>query len=349
MSSVTHIEDHETQDVYLKSFLKPFSRWLEDPKVTEIMVNAPGEIWIERDGCEKFECVKEAGINNALLQRLATQIARVSHQAINREQPLLSAMLPGGERIQMAGPPAAGDNWALAIRRHVISDLRIEDFAGADGFDNVSIKRSAAPSDTDRRLSTLLEQRNIEQFLKDAVRSRKSILISGGTSAGKTSLLNALLSEIGDDERIITVEDTAEVKLRQPNHLGLIAVKGEMGEARINMTDLLEAALRMRPDRLILGEIRGVEAATYLRAINTGHPGSITTLHADSPRGALDQLSLMAMQAGLPLSRNETINYILSIVDIIVQVSRSAGQRTIEQIFFAPLEKPKSSTIFNDN
>ncbi len=338
MSSVAHIEDHEAQDVYLKSFLKPFSRWLDDRKITEIIVNGPGEIWIERDGAAKFERIDDAAINNALLQRLATQIARVSHQAINREQPLLSAMLPTGERIQMAGPPAAGDNWALAIRRHVVSDLRIEDFAGAGGFHDVRIKNSNEPDDADRNLATLLQSKNIEKFLREAVRLRKSILISGGTSTGKTSLLNALLSEIDDDERLITVEDTSEVKLRQPNHLSLIAVKGEMGEARINITDLLEAALRMRPDRLILGEIRGIEAAAYLRAINTGHPGSITTVHADSPQGALDQLSLMVMQAGLPLSRTETINYILSIVDIIVQVSRVNGRRVIEQIYFAPLE-----------
>lgn len=339
MSSVAHIEDHEAQNVYLKSFLEPFGRWLDDRKVTEIIVNGPGEIWIERDGVANFERVNDAAINNALLQRLATQIARVSHQAINREQPLLSAMLPRGERIQMAGPPATGDNWALAIRRHVVSDLRIGDFARADGFHDVCIKDSDEPGDADRRLATLLQAKDIESFLREAVLLRRSILISGGTSTGKTSLLNALLSEISDDERIITVEDTTEVKLRQPNHLSLIAVKGEMGEARINITDLLEAALRMRPDRLILGEIRGVEAAAYLRAINTGHPGSITTVHADSPRGALDQLSLMVMQAGLPLSRTETVNYILSIVGIIVQVSRIDGRRVIEQIYFSPLEK----------
>jgi type IV secretion system protein VirB11 len=281
-----------------------------------------------------------------LLQRLATQIARVSHQAVNREQPLLSAMLSTGERIQMAGPPAAGDNWALAIRRHVVGDLSLSDFAGEAGFGAVRVKSDERIVDGDLALCDLLQAKRIEAFLRMAVRLRKTMLISGGTSTGKTSLLNALLREVGDGERIITVEDTAEVRLRQPNHLSLIAVRGEMGEARINITDLLEAALRMRPDRIILGEIRGVEAATYLRAINTGHPGSITTVHADSPEGALDQLALMAMQAGLPLSRAETISYILSIVEIIIQVSRIDGARVIERIFFTPMEK-ENSLIFN--
>lgn len=343
MSEAAAIEVPESRDVYLKSFLKPFDRLLNAPDVTEIMVNRPGEIWIERCGASGFERIEDPAINNLLLQRLASQIARVSAQAVNREQPLLSAMLPTGERIQMAGPPASGEHWALAIRRHVVSNLALSDFAGARGFDAVRIKSDGGFTDVDRQLCEHLKTHRIEAFLRDAIMARKSILISGGTSTGKTSLLNALLREIDDQERIITVEDTSEVRLRQPNRLGLIAAKGELGEARITITDLLEAALRMRPDRIILGEIRGVEAAAYLRAINTGHPGSITTVHADSPEGALDQLALMVMQAGLPLSRSETIDYILSIVDTIIQVGRVDGERVIQQIYFAPAEKANFS------
>ena len=342
MKTLAAVDEVESQDVYLKSFLKPFERWLNERDVTEIMVNRPGEVWIERDGAAAFERIDDPSINDMLLQRLATQIARVSHQAVNREQPLLSATLSTGERIQIAGPPAAGDHWALAIRRHVVSDLSLADFAGAAGFGKVRVSSDDAIESSDRVLADLLREKRIEAFLREAVRLRKTMLISGGTSTGKTSLLNALLREVGDSERMITVEDTAEVRLRQPNHLSLIAVRGEMGEARIDIADLLEAALRMRPDRIILGEIRGVEAATYLRAINTGHPGSITTVHADSPEGALDQLALMTMQAGLPLSRTETIDYILSIVEIIIQVSRIDGARVIERIFFAPMEKENS-------
>ncbi len=161
-------------------------------------------------------------------------------------------------------------------------------------------------------------------------------LISGGTSTGKTSLLNALLRAIPAAERIITVEDTAEITLDHPNTVGLIAVKGDLGEARIGVGDLLNASLRMRPDRIILGELRGAEAVTFLRAINTGHPGSITTIHADSPHGAYEQIALMALQAGMPLGRRETIDYVRSIIDIAVHVVRdSAGGRRISEVSFA--------------
>jgi len=221
----------------------------------------------------------------------------------------------------------------------VASELTLSDFGGAQNFADVAVGRVKGVSEADRRLKELLDRGGIEEFLRGAVRARKTMLVSGGTSTGKTSLMNALLREIGAEERIITVEDASELRLSQPNHLSLSAVKGEMGEARINMTDLLEAALRMRPDRIILGEIRGVEAAAWLRAINTGHPGSITTVHADSPEGALEQLSLMTMQAGLPLSRDETIRYINSIVDTIIHVSRIDGARVIERIVFSPGEK----------
>lgn len=339
MNAVEPISATAEKDVYLKSFLKPFECWLDDPEVTEIMVNRPGEVWIERQNANGFERFDDPGINALLLQRLAVQIARVSHQAINREQPLLAASLPSGERIQIAGPPAAGENWALAIRRHVTSDLTLSDFGGIQNFAQVAIGRAKGMSETDRRLKSLLDEGRIEEFLRAAVHTRKTMIVSGGTSTGKTSLVNALLREIGDGERIITAEDAAELRLSQPNRLSLSAVKGEMGEARIKMTDLIEAALRMRPDRIILGEIRGVEAAAWLRAINTGHPGSITTVHADSPEGALEQLSLMTMQAGLPLSRDETIRYINSIVDIIIHVSRIDGARVIERIVFSPAEE----------
>ena len=135
-------------------------------------------------------------------------------------------------------------------------------------------------------------------FLREAVKERKTILISGGTSTGKTTFLNALMREVPVDERVIVVEDTAEVQLHGPNDLGLIAVKGELGEALINTDDLLQAALRLRPDRILLGELRGKEAVSFLRAVNTGHPGSFSTIHANSTSGALEQLALMVMQSG---------------------------------------------------
>ena len=153
-----------------------------------------------------------------------------------------------------------------------------------------------------------MAESNPHEFLREAVRARKTILISGGTSSGKTSFLNALLAEVPETERIVLVEDTPEIRISHPNSVGLVAIKGDMGEARITTNDLLQAALRLRPDRIVLGELRGNESVSFLRAINTGHPGSFSTIHANSSRGAIEQLALMVMQAGIGLSRQTLSN-----------------------------------------
>ena len=169
-------------------------------------------------------------------------------------------------------------------------------------------------------------------FLIRAVRSRLSILVSGGTSSGKTTFLNALLREVPAHERIVLIEDTPEIQLRHANSLGLVTVKGELGESRAGTDDLLQAALRLRPDRIVLGELRGREVVSFLRAINTGHPGSFSTIHASSPSGALEQLVLMVMQAGLGLGRDDTLAYARSMIDVIVQLGRADGRRSIVAI-----------------
>jgi type IV secretion system protein VirB11 len=162
------------------------------------------------------------------------------------------------------------------------------------------------------------------------VLNRRNVLISGGTSSGKTTLLNALVAEIPPSERLIAIEDTAELALNHQNAVGLLAARGDMGEARIDMEDLLIAALRMRPDRIILGELRGREALTFLRAVNTGHAGSLTTIHADSPERALDQLALLVLQAGIGLSWDDALRYIRRSLDLVVQLTRKNGVRVIE-------------------
>jgi type IV secretion system protein VirB11 len=169
-------------------------------------------------------------------------------------------------------------------------------------------------------------------FLRAAIAARKTILISGGTSTGKTTFLNAMLGEIPEGERVVLVEDTAELRLPGANGVGLIAVKGELGEAKVTANELLQSALRLRPDRIVLGELRGAESVSFLRAINTGHPGSFSTIHANTPRGALEQLSLMVMQTGIGLTRSDTIAYAASVIDIIVQLDRSEGRRGISAI-----------------
>ncbi len=319
--------------VYLRSFLRPIEPWLARADITEILVNRPEEIWIERHGAAQMERIAVPELTATALSRLAVQVARVNHQGVNRARPLISGRLPGGERIQIIAPPATREHLAIAIRKHMQVDLELADYAAAGAFDAVQTA-SVDPVDADDlRLRQLLDKGQIHEFLRVAIAARKNILVSGGTSSGKTTFLNALLKQIAPCERIITIEDTAEVSLDRPNALGLIAVRGDTGEASVTTEDLLQAALRMRPDRLMLGEMRGPEAFSYLRAVNTGHPGSISTIHADSPRGAIEQVALLALQARVNLGRAEIIEYARSIIDVVIQLTRSAGgQRIVSRI-----------------
>ncbi|OGS49601.1 MAG: P-type DNA transfer ATPase VirB11 [Erythrobacter sp. RIFCSPHIGHO2_12_FULL_63_10] len=308
------------RSVYLEAYLAPFRRWLDRDTVTEIMVNRPGEVWIEDATDPGMKRIETPEIDDRLVQRLAEQVARVSHQGINREHPLLGATLPDGARIQFCGPPASRKHWVMAIRRHRRLDLPL------DAYDAGPLKRETALPMPDAQEQPIA-------YLREAIRQRRTILISGGTSTGKTTFLNAMLGEIPRGERVVLVEDTPELRLPGENGVGLVAVKGEMGEAKVTSNELLQAALRLRPDRIVLGELRGAESVSFLRAINTGHPGSFSTIHANSLRGALDQLALMVMQTGIGLSRGDTIAYAASVIDVIVQLGRDDnGKRGITQI-----------------
>ncbi len=308
---------------YLARYLAPFHQWLAQNNVTEVIVNRPGEVWLEAQGEPEMIRVETPDVTTGLLSSLATQIARYSHQAISRENPLLAATLPSGDRIQIVAPGATRGEWAMAIRRHKLVDLSLDMYRGDKSRNNAQ----PITSNKIQEPPTAPVDRIIE-----AVRARKTILISGGTSSGKTTFLNALLKEVPPHERIVAIEDTAEIQLCHKNALGLVAVHGETGEAQVKTDDLLKASLRLRPDRIVVGEIRGTEAVTFLRAINTGHPGSFTTVHANTPAGALEQVAMMIMQARLGLNREETLAYIRSLVDVVVQLGRSGGERYIADI-----------------
>lgn len=332
MNMMTPIGE-EPGNIYLNSYLGPFTEWLDAGDVTEILVNRPGEVWVERIGAAQMERYDVPSVDAQLLERLAHQIARINHQGVSRETPLLAAILPGGARVQMVLPPATRCDVALAIRKHIVHDLTLEDYLETGGFNASSAEGGIKPH-IDTSLAATLAQGDILAFLRDAVAARKTILLSGGTSSGKTTLLNALLKEIPASERVIAIEDTPEIKLGRANAIGLVAVAGDQGEARVTIDDLMRASLRMRPDRLMVGELRGAETVTFLRAINTGHPGSLSTVHASSTAGAFEQVALMCMQAGLGLSRAETVHYAKSMIDIVVQMDRRAGRRAITDILF---------------
>lgn len=313
---------------YLDSFLAPLAPWLTYEDVTDIWINRPGEVWIETLG-GTIERVEEPALDERLLARLARQVAAHSSQGISRAQPLLAASLPDGSRVQVVGPPATRGGHVFAIRRHVSADLSLADWEEEDAF--AQLEGGAAEIDREHHWRTL-NGAEAAGFLRTAVRERRNIVVSGGTSTGKTTFLNALLAEIPRDERLILIEDTEEMKVRHENAVGLIAARGQLSEAEIGAEDLLMAALRMRPDRIILGELRGSEAFTFLRAVNTGHPGSMTTIHADTPARAIEQLTLLVLQAGSRLARDDVRHYVRESVDVFVQLERRKGRRRVAEL-----------------
>jgi type IV secretion system protein VirB11 len=313
---------------YLDSLLAPLAPWLTRPDVTDIYVNRAGEVWIETVGGE-IETLPCPALTEPVLARLSRQIAAASAQGISRAYPLLAASLPDGSRVQVAAPPATRGGHAVAIRRHVAASLSLEDYEEADAFGEASLAPvSLARSDRVEPVSP----GEVRAVLRQAVRGKRNVLIAGGTSTGKTTFLNALLREIPAEERLILIEDTPELEMTHRNSVGLLAARSELGEADVRAEDLLMAALRMRPDRIILGELRGPEAFTFLRAVNTGHPGSMTTIHADSPVRAIEQLALLVLQAGSRLDREDVRHYARESIDVFVQLERQAGRRKVAQV-----------------
>lgn len=317
--------------VYLRACIAPLEAFLARTDITDIYVNRPGEVWVETIG-GGIERLEDPRLTDAALLRLARQLAALTHQGLSREHPLLSATLPDGSRIQIVAPPATRGPLALAVRKQVAPKLMLADYVAAGSFDGTSTEHlNGAASETDA-LQKQIVSGDLAGALVSAVRARRNILISGGTSTGKTTFLNALLREVPEDERLILIEDTPELHVDHPNAVGLIAVRGAMGEAQVTANDLVSASMRMRPDRVILGELRGTEAFAFLRAVNSGHPGSMTTIHADSPEAAVEQLVLLVLQAGTALSRSDVREYVSGTIDVFVQLARAGGIRTIQRV-----------------
>jgi type IV secretion system protein VirB11 len=317
--------------VYLRAYLAPLTGMLARPDVTDIYVNRPGEIWAETTG-GAIERHDAPGLDQATLARLARQIAALSHQGISREHPLLSATLPDGARVQIVAPPATRGPMAIAIRKHVSPDLALGDYVATGAFAETKARQGFDKDETDRALAAMLQRGDIAGLLSAAVKARKNILVSGGTSTGKTTFLNALLREVPEEERLILIEDTPELSVGHDNMVGFLAARSALGEAQVSADDLVGASLRMRPDRIILGELRGPEAYAFLRAINTGHPGSMTTVHADSPERAVEQIVLLVLQGGTQLGREDVRHYVSRTIDVYVQLTRTGGKRRVSEV-----------------
>jgi type IV secretion system protein VirB11 len=317
----------------LNTYLLPLKSYLEQPKVSEISINKPGEIWVEIGGDMVRHAVPELDLEH--LKSLGRLVAQSTEQKISEETPLLSATLPEGFRIQVVFPPACeASTIAMSIRKQTVLDLDLEQYEAIGAFQNTIVRKGSNALDV--KLRGLLNAGAVKEFIIEAIRGKKNIIISGGTSTGKTTFFNAALKVVPSTERIITCEDAREIIIPHlPNHVHLIASKGGQGRAQITMQDLIEASLRLRPDRLMLGELRGKEAFSFMRAVNTGHPGSISTLHADTPELAIEQLILMIMQAGLGITREQIKSYVENVINVIIQLKRGPhGMRYVSEIYF---------------
>jgi len=301
--------------------------------VNEVSINRPFEAWVENKGDITYASLPELDLDH--LKSLALLVAQSTEQRISEEAPLLSATLPNGFRIQIVIPPACEPGTVgMSIRKPSTMKLDLDKYEEMGAFENTAVEELF--DENIDILNGFLKENKIKDFLHHAIVSKQNIIISGGTSTGKTTFTNAMLRSIPHEERLITCEDAREVDLSDhPNRMHLLASKGGQGRAKVTTQDLIEACLRLRPDRIIVGELRGAEAFSFLRAINTGHPGSISTLHADTPMMAIEQLKLMVMQAGLGMPPAEIKQYILNVVDIVVQLKRGAkGKRYVSEVYF---------------
>ncbi|GDX35502.1 type VI secretion protein [Alphaproteobacteria bacterium] len=323
----------------LDSFMLPLKQILDRDGVNEVSINRPHEVWVELKGDMIKEDLPSFDIDH--LKSLGRLVAQATEQRLSEEEPLLSATLPNGFRIQIVFPPACEQGCVIiSIRKPSVLKWTLEDYDKMGMFDSTSV--GEIEDKNSLILTKLLQLNRIKEFLQRSVLYKKNIIISGGTSTGKTTFTNAVIRSIPFEERLITVEDAREIDLSShPNRVHLIASKGGQGRSKVTTQDLIEACLRLRPERIIVGELRGTEAFSFLRAINTGHPGSISTLHADTPLMAIEQLKMMVMQAGLGMTPSEIVSYIRNVVDVIVQLKRgNKGRRFISEVYFRPLHDP---------
>ena len=289
--------------------LGPLEEFTDDPTVTEIMVNGADKIYVERNG--RIEFTGARFHNDEQLRRTIDKIVSKVGRRIDESSPYVDARLPDGSRVNAVIPPLALDGPALTIRRFAAEPYRTDDLVE---FGTIS--------------------GSVAEFLNACVRGRVSMLVSGGTGAGKTTTLNVLSSYIPDDERILTIEDAAELKMQQPHVVRLESRPPNIeGKGQVAIRDLVRNALRMRPDRIIVGEVRGGETIDMLQAMNTGHDGSICTIHANSPRDVLSRLETMTLMAGMELTVRAIREQIASAIDLIVHQERMKdGTRRVTHV-----------------
>ncbi|MDG4674768.1 P-type DNA transfer ATPase VirB11 [Shinella sp. 838] len=328
----------------VRELLVPFANFLADDTLYEVIVNRPGQVLTEGVGGWRTHDLPALSFQK--LMRLARAVASFSHQSIDETRPILSATLPDDERIQIVIPPAtAKETVSITIRKPSSVSLSLEDLENGGLFADVAPASRDAGS-SDHRLLELHRTGAHRAFLQEAVLARKNIIISGATGSGKTTLSKALIRHIPDHERIISIEDTPELVIPQPNNVRLFYSKGGQGLAKVSAKELLESCLRMRPDRILLQELRDGTAFYYIRNVNSGHPGSITTVHADSAELAFEQLTLLVKESdgGKDLERQDIREMLKIAIDVVVQCRRVDGKFRVTEIYFRPAD-PDANAI----
>jgi pilus assembly protein CpaF len=307
-------------------FLRPIGHLIRDDSVSEVMVNGPDRIFIERAGV--LEQVQDVNLTEKSLMIAVKNIARRLGDDISEVKPILDSRLPDGSRVAAVIPPCSIHGVTLTIRKFNSRHFTVEDL----------VRRGTMDSDLAVRLQAY-------------VQNRQNILISGGTGSGKTTLLNALGMFIPNDDRILLIEDTSEIQLDKPNLVRFEARQGQPDLPAVTIRDLLKASLRHRPDRIILGEIRGGEAFDLLQLLNTGHSGTLSTVHASSAAQALARFTSCVLQSGVELPYRSIKSNIGDSLNILIQLERRPGKRFISEVleirgYYSEADQYELSTVF---
>jgi pilus assembly protein CpaF len=304
-------------------FLKPIEHLILDPDISEIMVNAGSRIFIEKNG--QLASVPGITISEQALSAAVKNIARRLGDDISEEKPILDSRLPDGSRVAAVLPPCSIDGITLTIRK-----FNTRHFTMADLIQNGTLSADTA------------------ELLRERVANRQNILISGGTGTGKTTLLNILADFIPDEERILLIEDTAELNIRKSNLVRFETRRDQAGTPAVTIRDLLKAALRHRPDRIIVGEVRGGEAFDLLQALNTGHSGSLCTLHANSAPQSIARFTDCVLQSGVDLPHRAVRSNIANAVDLLLHIARDQGKRVLAEVLeIASYDRERDEYKFN--
>lgn len=300
--------DHNFSET-VRSFLSPIVAFLDDPEVSEIMINSPDEIWVEKRG--RISKTGAAFESHEALMSAVNNISQYVNRPINQEIPYMDARLPDGSRLHVILPPCARKGICMALRKFSKEALTMQKLVSYGSISEEAVG-----------------------FIEQCILNKKNIIVSGGTGSGKTSLLNAISSLIPENQRIIVIEDSAELQLQQAHVLLLESQEPDKkGRGQVSIRDLLKSSLRLRPDRIVIGEIRGGEALDLLQSMNTGHGGSMGTVHANSPLDALSRLETLTLFSDVDLPLKAIRTQVASAIDIIVQTSRyNDGSRKISHI-----------------